>query len=175
MGIETMMIASMAMSAAGSVVGGIGQQQQYGAQANQARYQAQVAENNRIIAEQNRRYASAAGSSNAQIRDFATRATIGRATAAQGASGVDVTQGSPVEVRESLRQMGRLQTLEEVQEAALKGYGYQAQATGFGAEAGLQRAKASSAEAAGTTAMVSSILGGASSVGDKWLRFQNVG
>jgi len=165
----------MVGSVGSSIIGGIGQQQQYSAQANAARYQAQVAENNRLIAEQNRRYASAAGASNAQIRDFTTRATLGRATAAQAASGVDVTQGSPVEVRDSLRQMGRLQTLEEVQEAALKGYGYQTQAAGFGAEAGLQRAKASSAEAAGSTAMIGSILGGAASVGDKWLRYKNVG
>ena len=80
-----------------------------------------------------------------------------------------------MEVRDSIRQMGRLQTLSEVQDAALKGYGYQTQAAGFGAEAGLQRAKASSAESAGSTAMIGSILGGAASVGDKWLRYQNVG
>ena len=43
----TMMIGSMVAGAGSSIMGGIGQQQQYSAQAASSRYQAQVAENNR--------------------------------------------------------------------------------------------------------------------------------
>lgn len=175
MGIETLALASMAGSVGSSIIGGIGQQQQYGAQAASARYQAQVAENNRLVAEQNARYATAAGMTNAQNRDYLTAAAIGRATVAQAAGGLDVTTGSPLAVRESMRQMGRLQTLEEIQKANVDAYGYRTKATEFGAEADLQRMKAESADRAGTTALFGSILGGVSSVGDKWLRFQNVG
>ena len=53
MGIETLALGSMVASAGSSIIGGIGQQQQYAAQAATARYQAQVAENNKLIAEQN--------------------------------------------------------------------------------------------------------------------------
>jgi hypothetical protein len=169
----TMMGVSMATSLGGSIMGGIGQQGQLSASADQARYQAQVAENNRTIADQNARYARQAGAGNAQAQDFQTRAQLGTATAAQGAAGVDVGSGSPVEVRSSIQQLGRLKTLQEIQQAETQAYGYQTQATSFGAQAGLSRAQAASAEAAKGPALFGTILGGASSVADKWMRFQN--
>ena len=173
MGIETMMIGSMVAGAGSSIMGGIGQQNQLGAQAASARYQAQVAENNRQIAEQNARYATMAGAGNAQAQDFMTRAQLGQAAAAQGASGIDVGQGSPVEVRRSIGQLGRLKTLEEVQKADVTAYGYRTQGTEFGAQAGLQRMQAESAEAAKGPALLGTILGTAASVGGKWAMYKN--
>jgi hypothetical protein len=112
MGIETMMIGSMIAGAGSSLMSGIGQQNQLSAQASSARYQAQVAENNRQIAEQNARYATMAGAGNAQAQDFQTRAQLGQARVAQAAGGLDVASGSPVEVRSSIAQLGRLKALE---------------------------------------------------------------
>jgi hypothetical protein len=164
---------SSVASIGGTIMGGMGQSQQYDAASQSASYQAQVAKNNQIIAEQNARYATQAGRANAQAQDFQTRAQIGTAAAAQGASGVDVTQGSPVEVRSSIGQLGRLKTLQEIQQSQVEAYGQEARATGFGAEAGLQEMKARSAQAAKGPAMLGTILGGASSLSDKWLRFQS--
>jgi hypothetical protein len=172
---EPMTLISTAASIGGTIAGGIGQSKTYGATADEARYRAQVAENNRIIAEQNARYAVQAGRTNAQAQDFATRAALGQATAAQGASGIDVASGSPTEVRSSIQQLGRLKTLEEIQKADLEAYGYRQRAADYGAEAGLQQYKASSAEAAKTPALFGTILGGASSLSDKWLRYKSGG
>jgi hypothetical protein len=169
----TMMIGSMVAGAGSSIMGGIGQQNALGAQAASSRYQAQVAENNRLIAEQNARYATMAGAGNAQAQDFQTRAQLGTARAAQGASGIDVGSGSPVEVRDSISQLGRLKTLEEIQKADLSAYGYRTQGTEFGAQAGLARMQAESAEAAKGPAMLGTILGTAASVGGKWAMYKN--
>ena len=169
----TMMIGSMVAGAGSSIMGGIGQQNQLSAQAQSARYQAQVAENNRLIAEQNARYARQAGAGNAQAQDFMTRAQLGQARAAVGASGIDTGYGSPVEVRDSISQLGRLKTLEEIQKAEQAAYGYRTQGTEFGAQAGLQRMQAQSAEAAKGPAMLGTILGTAASVGGKWAMYKN--
>jgi hypothetical protein len=173
MGIETaLMIGSTAASIGGSIAGGMGQSKQYDAASQEANYRAQVAANNKIIAEQNARYAVQAGRTNAQAQDFQTRAALGQATAAQGASGIDVGQGSPTEVRSSIQQLGRLKTLQQIQESDLEAYGYKQKASDFGAESGLQTYKAQSAQAAKGPALFGTILGGASSLSDKWLRFK---
>jgi hypothetical protein len=173
MGIETaMMIGSTAASIGGKIAGAAGESKQADATSAEANYRAQVAANNKIIAEQNARYAVQAGRTNAQAQDFQTRAALGQATAAQGASGIDVASGSPVDVRSSIQQLGRLKTLEEIQKADLEAYGYKQKASDFGAESGLQTYKAQSAQAAKGPALFNTILGGATSLGDKWLRFK---
>lgn len=169
----TMMIGSMVASAGSSIMGGIGQQNALSAQAASSRYQAQVAENNRQIAEQNARYAMMAGAGNAQAADFQTRAQLGQATVAQAAGGLDVGSGSPVEVRRSIGQLGRLKTLQEIQQAELQSYGYKAQGTGYEAQAGLSRMQAEAAESAKGPALLGTILGTAASVGGKWAMFKN--
>jgi hypothetical protein len=171
-GIETLAIASLAGSILSAGVGAIGASQQASAQAASANYQAQVARNNQQIAEQNARYATSAGQSQAQANDLRTRAIIGQQEAAQGASGIDLTTGSLADVRESTRQMGRLGTLNIIQNAALTSYGYRTQATSFGAEAGLNTAEAGYAQQAGFLGAGRSLLGGASSFSDKWLSYQ---
>jgi hypothetical protein len=168
-------IAGTAASAGGSLIGGMGQSKQYQAQADEARYRAQVAENNRIVAEQNARYAVQAGRTNAFAQDLQTRAALGTATAAQGASGLDVGQGSPVEVRSSIQQLGRLKTLEEIQKADLEAYGYRQKASDFGAEAGLQQYKASSAERAKSTVPLTTLATVGAGVADKWRKWQDGG
>jgi hypothetical protein len=162
-------------SLGGTVLGAVGQGQQASATAAQANYAAQVAKNNQMIADQNARYAMQAAATNAQQQDFRTAQELGTARAAYGASGVDPTTGSPTNVMGSIGQMGRLRTLQDIQQGLVQAYGYQSQAAGFGAEAGLQQAKAASAQAAAPIAIGGTILGGAGSLADKWQRFQLAG
>lgn len=169
----TMMIGSMVAGAGSSIMGGIGQQNALSAQAASSRYQAQVAENNRQIAEQNARYAMMAGAGNAQAQDFQTRAQLGQATVAQAAGGLDVGSGSPVAVRDSIHQLGRLKTLQEIQNAELQSYGYKAQGMGYGAQADLARMQASAAESAKGPALFGTILGTAGNLAGKWAMFKN--
>lgn len=169
----TMMLGSMAASAGSSLMSGIGQQGALSAQAASSRYQAQVAENNRQIAEQNARYAMMAGAGNAQAQDFQTRAQLGQARVAQAAGGLDTESGSPVAVRQSIQQLGRLKTLQEIQQAELQSYGYKAQGTGFGAQADLARMQADAAESAKGPALFGTILGTAGNLAGKWAMFKN--
>src|SRR5262249_15152910 len=95
--------------------------------------------------------------------------------AGQASSGLDVNSGSPLEVQSSAKELGELDALTVRNAAAQKAYGFQTQATGFEAQAGLDRSAASSALTGGFISGVGSILGGASSVSDKWLRLNDAG
>jgi hypothetical protein len=167
--------ASLAGTAASTAVGVMGQRQTAAANAANARYQAAVAANNQLIAQQNARYATQAGQANAQAMDFRTRALMGSEVAAQGASGIDIGSGSPLDVVRSTAALGRLDTANIIQGANLQAYGYQTAATGFGAEAGLQQQQARYAGTAGMIGGAGTILGGATSLANKWLQYQNVG
>jgi len=177
-----MAFAPLAIAAA-SLVAGVAQtaisisssKQQAAALQEQANYRAKVAQNNQIIEQQNARYATAAARENAFANDLKTKAILGQQEAAQGASGLDLTSGSPEDVRESTRPLGRLGTLQTYQQGALQAYGYQSQAANFGAEAGLQRLAGADAARAGRLGATASLLGGVSSVSDKYLRFQGQG
>jgi hypothetical protein len=171
----TLAVVGLGASALGTGVTVLGQMKSAQASADTARYQAQVNINNQLIAQQNARYAVTAGQTNAQAQDFRTRSLIGQEEAAQGASGVDLTTGSPKAVVESTRQLGRLDTLNTVQKSNLEAYGYTTQATGFGAEAQLERQKAGYATTAGIIGSTGTILGGASSFASKWNSFRNEG
>ena len=171
----TMAVVSLGATALSAGVGAIGAEKQASAQQASANYQAQVAENNATTARQNAQYATQAAAVNAQNTDFQTRQTLGKEVAGASASGLDPTTGSPVDVRTGTGEVGRLTSLEDVQKGALTAYGYQTQATGFGAQAGLDRATGASAKQAGDIGAVSSIIGGASSFASKWSGFQNQG
>jgi hypothetical protein len=135
-------------------------------------YQAQVARNNQIIAQQNASVATAAGAQKARNQDIKTAQIVGAEEAAQGASGIDVNSPSETDVRKSTLQTGRLDTLTTAYNAYLQGRGAVTQATSFGEQAALDTAAAKNATTAGTFGVASSLLGGASSFSDKWLSYQ---
>jgi hypothetical protein len=174
-GAGTAAVISLAGTALSAGVGAIGAAKTAEAQQASANYQAQVAANNQTVAEQNARYMSQAGQVNAQAQDIQTRATLGREVAGAAASGLDVTTGSPLDVQTGTRELGRLSSLTDIQQGNLQAYGYQTQATGYGATAGLERAQAGFAGQAGGIGAASSILGGASSFASKWSQFQTSG
>jgi hypothetical protein len=160
-------------SIGGTIAGAGGKSQEYGATAAEARYRAQVAENNRIVAEQNARYAIQAGRTNAQAQDLQTAALIRTGRVARGAGLIDPTVGSPVEVERSMGQIGRLKTLQEIQESEKEAYAYRQKASDFEAEKGLQQYKAASAERAKSPAMFGTLLAGAGGLAGKWAKWQD--
>lgn len=153
----------------------MGSMQQAGAQADAAKYQAQVARNNQIIAEQNASYARQVGQAETETSGMKTAAIVGSEVAAQGASGVDPTTGSPVDVVRGTREVGRFDTLNLVRNAELRARGFDIEASNQGASSKLYDASAKQAGIAGLYSTGSSILGGASNFADKWLKFQNEG
>jgi hypothetical protein len=167
------------LSIGSTVIGGafslMGQMQQSSANAAAANYQAQVARNNQTIAEQNATYARQAGVAEAEQQSQRTAKLVGAEVAAQGASGIDPTTGSPAEVVRRTREMGRLDTLNLVQNAELRARGFNIEASNQGANAGLLTQQASNARTAGLFGAAGSILTAGSSVADKWLKFQTEG
>lgn len=162
-------------SVASGLFGFMGAMQQGEAAAGAARYQAQVARNNEIIATNNAQYAAQAGANRAQAQDLKNRAVMGQIEAAQGASGIDFGSETSEDVRRSARALGRLDTQTLYNNALLNVRNAQAQATGFRAQAGLDEFEARNAKSGAMLKGLGSLLGGATSFADKWQSYSNKG
>jgi hypothetical protein len=165
----------MALGLVGTFVQMAGQSAQYDAQANAAMYQAQVAKNNEKIAKMNASTTVLAGFDEQYKKGLETRALIGTQKAAQAANNIDVTSGSAKSVRDSTYILGRMDEMTIMQNATRKADQYMAQAMNYAAEAGLYEYQAETAETAKQFAMMSTLIGGATSFADKWKSWQTVG
>lgn len=155
-----------------AVAGGIGTAlSAYGAysagqaQSANAKYQAQVAKNNQTIENQNATYATQAGEVQATEASQQARAQGAKIKTAQAANGVDVNTGSAVDVQQTQRETGSLNTATVLNNAMLRAYGYRSQGVNFGAQAGLDTAEAGQAETAGDLSALGTLAGGAKSSG----------
>lgn len=167
------------ISLASTIIGGgfslMGSMQQASASQAAANYQSQVARNNQIIAEQNASYARQVGQVETETQGMKTAAVVGSQIAAQGASGIDPTTGSPADVVKGTRELGKLDAMNVMRNAELRARGFDIEATNQGASADLIKSQAKQAGIAGMYSAGSSILGGASNFSEKWLKFQNEG
>lgn len=135
------------------------------AQSQAAAYQAQVAQNNAIIAQQNATHALEAGQSNSEQKSLQGAAEIGAIKAAQAGAGVDVNSGSALDVQSSQRDLNKLATLNTENQAQLAAYGYRAQATSYQAQSGLDTLESQDAADSSYFKLAGGLLGGASSLG----------
>lgn len=165
-------IAPLALAAgvAGSTISAVGTLEQGQATANAAKYQAQVAQNNAVIANQNADYSIAAGQAGAANTSRKGAAAVGKIKAAQAASGIDVNSGSAVNVQAGERATNKLDTETVLNNAELQAYGYRSQATGYEATAGLETYKAEQAPIAADFSAAGGFLSSASGVGEKWAK-----
>lgn len=161
MGIETLAAASLAATVIGggiSAVGGVVSGQASQAAAN---YRGQVARNNAI-------YTLQKGQVEAQAQGFKTGALQGKQLAAFGASGLEVNSGSHIDVQASTAEMGKLDELTILNNAANRALGLQT-------EAQLDEATGKAAATEGKLKGFGSLISTASSVSDKWLGYQQRG
>src|SRR4249920_2756752 len=112
------------LSIIGGVVGAIGAMQQGAAEAAQAKYQAAVAKNNKIIAEQSAVYTLQAEHVEEGASRIKTGQVIAQAHAEQGASGVETESGSPVKVRQSTAAVGEMDAMTIWNNAQMKARGF---------------------------------------------------
>jgi len=166
-------IGGLAASAIGGGVSAYGSMQQGAAQSAAYTYQAGIAAINAQIADQNAKYAYMVGEQKAQKAGMQTRSIIGATKAQQGASGLDVNVGSAVDVRAAEADLGAENVGVIRNDAARTAFGYQVEEQQQLTQAALDRFAASNARTAGYVGAASSILGGASSVSDKWLKYQS--
>lgn len=135
------------------------------AQSANAKYQAQVAKNNQTISNQNATYATQAGEEQATEASQKARAQQAKLIASQAANGIDVNTGSAVDVQQSERETGNLNTSTVLNNAMLRAYGYRTQATNFGAQSALDTAESDQASTGGDLKGLSTLVGGAKSSG----------
>lgn len=150
-------VAGTVLSAGSTVLGGV-------AASNAANYQAQVARNNAVIAEQNASAANAAGQVQAQQASMKNAARVAAIKASQAANNVDVNSGSALDVQVSERETGQHDSETVLHNAMLQSYGYRTQATNYRADAGLQQSKADSAIPGALLGAGGTLLGGAGRV-----------
>lgn len=160
--------AALVAGVVGTAVSAAGAISQGQAASAAAHYQAQVANNNAVTANQNAQYAIQAGTSAATTKSLQSRAALGAVVAGEAANNVDVNSGSAKDVQVSQREAGELDTVNTMNNALLNAYGYNTQATSFKAEAGLKSAEASSDITGSEIGAAGTLLQGAGSIGFKW-------
>jgi hypothetical protein len=181
-GTGTLAAASLATSVIGTGMGIIGQSQAAQAQAAQAagmaQYQASVARMNQALMEQNAQRAEQQGEADAERQDLKTAQLMGSQRAALAAQGGDVNAGSDLDILGDTARAGKLDELAIRSNAARQAYGFRVQGAGLGSQAGLYSAQAGNAYSPLSTlpfSIGSSLLGSASSLGDKWLTYSRKG
>jgi hypothetical protein len=157
---------------AGAAVSAYGQYESGQSQSMAAAYQAQVAKNNATIARQNASMESAAGEVAVTNTGLQTRATVGKARAYAGTSGIDPNTGSTAAVRRGIQQMGMLDALTKRSNAAKKAWASEVQATSEEAQSQLYNFESETAAVGGDLGAAGSLLSGASTVGNNYVNWQ---
>lgn len=162
-------------SAAGGIVGAIGNLISGGANKKMYDYQAGIAQINKKNALQDADYSRAVGETEAQTSGMKTRFTLGKIVSGQAASGLDVNSGSNQRVQEGEQAIGTHDEAVIRSSAAKRAYGYEVEAATDEAQSQVYKMGGKNAETAGMIGAATSILGSASSVAGKWLDASKVG
>jgi hypothetical protein len=123
-------------------------------------YQAVVAANNAVLANETADRTLAAGAAATEDVSMKSAANVGTIKAAQGASGVDVNSGSALNVQSSARELGELAATRTENNAQEKAYGYRVQASNDVAQAQLDLMTGKQQIAAGEQAQAGDVLKG---------------
>lgn len=143
-------------SLAGSAMAAQGQMQQARAAKQEADYKAQQEDNAAVDAVQRGRIAQ-------QEQRRKTGALIGRQKAVMGASNLDLSSGSPLDVLADTAMLGEFDAITIENNAARE-------KTVHSANAELLRTKGQNALTAGRTAATGTMIGGIGAVADKWYK-----
>jgi len=175
MGIETLAAISIAAGVAGAGIGAYGAYAKGKAGSETYTYQAAVAQNNQAIAKRNAQYQLAAGESEAEIAGIKERQQMGATKAGQSARGLDVNTGSNADIQEGEAKIASFEQMMIRHNAARKAYGAELEGYQQGVQSTLDLKAAKQARTAGDIDIASSLVGGASSVSDKWFKFSQAG
>lgn len=171
----SMTAVSIGSKIAGSVIGAVGADFSAKAQSDSYMFKAGIANLNKTIAEQNAAWATNAGGIKASNFGLKAAQEIAETKVRQSGSGIDITSGSSAAVRETQGDVARFEQGIIRADARHTAYGYEMDAQKFAAEGSLDVASAENARKAGQLGVLSSILGGASSVADKWSQGNTIG
>lgn len=164
---------SMASSGFGALLGAKGAKETATANSDAAMYQSAVARNNAILSERNAQQALAAGRTSEQTMRQRTAQTIGQQRAQMAANGLDISSGTPANIQADAARVGELDALTIRNNALRQAINFRQQASDYDSNAGFLDSRAANAKRAGDIGAFNSIVGGASSVADKWAKWQN--
>jgi hypothetical protein len=173
--ISTMAAVSMGTTAAGGVLGAIGNVFKGDSTSAMYQYKAGIAMLNKTINTQNAAWAREAGDTQAEISGLKAGQNIASTKVSQAAGGADVNTGTPSQIRTDQGAAAEFDQNVIRWNAAKQEYGYKAKATMDQAEANLDIASADNAKTAGYLDALGSIIGSASSVASKWQQGKTIG
>ena len=171
---NTVLAASAISGVAGGVMGGINSYQQGKAQQAQYNYQAQVNQQNAKIAQENAAMERQQGIEEARLQRIKASQVIGSQKTAMAANGVDITQGTALDVIEDTAAMGELDALQTRYNYERKAQAYEVQAGNYQNQGNLDIIAGQNAYSAGKANGLAQGLNGLSKVGDvatKWFSF----
>lgn len=171
----TLAMISAAASVIGTGVSAVGQVQAGKAAQAAGDYNAAVARNNQIVAEQQAADAQRRGEVAETEQRRKVRMLAGSQRAALGASGVQLDAGTPLDLLGDTAAMGELDALTIRNNAEREAYGYRVQGVNFGAEAGLQTMRGNNAMSGALMSAGGTVLSGAGNVTDRWLVYNRIG
>jgi len=166
---------SMGMSAVSGILGAFGASDKAKAEVSTYRYKSGVARANQVVATENAGASLNAGETKSMMIGMKGAQDLGQIKTIQAASGFDVAGESATATRAG--QMKGIQMAEAttMENAGREARSHRVQAANFAAEAGLDEMAATNAEEAGNMNVFSSLLGGATQVGDKWMKYKQAG
>ena len=156
---------------AGGLLGAFSAKSSSNSKAKELQYKAGIARINAQIARQNADWTRRAGEVGAQQKGMEGRFRLGQTKVIQSGKGLDVNTGSNAAVQEAEHEISQYDQSMIRSNAAHRAYGFETEAVGKEAEAGLLDMGVESVNTAGNYAAASSILGGATSVADKWMQY----
>lgn len=162
--------AAAALQAAGTAASVMGQIQQGNAAKAAAEYQAQVARNNAIAAQQKADYALKVGQQKAAQESQKGAQQLARIKVAQAASGLDISSGSALDVQQSQREINVLDAETVMHNAQLEAYGYRSQAQNFRSQADLSELEGRSAVKSSQIGAGGTLLSGIGGAASTWYK-----
>lgn len=165
-------IASVTATVAGAGLSYMASQQAAAATKRQQDYNAQVADNNQVLADRAAKDALARGATADQQKANATNALLGRQRTAFAANGVDANSGSAVDLESDTSAAGQLDQLNIQASSQREAAGFQQQSLNYGDQAKLDEAAGQDALDAGNLKGASTLIGGAGQVASSWYNYQ---
>ncbi len=152
----------------------LGQRNAATSASNLANYQAMIARNNETMMKNNARFAM--DKAKADIADVQLRKSIwqGQQRAELAAMGFNPDEGSSIDILADTAVLANIDSERILQQAEHDAWGFDYAASGFAAEAGLQKYAAKDAKTAGRLAVAGTALTGATSAGTTFLQTRDV-
>ena len=169
----TLTAISIASTVASTGMGVMSSIQQGKARQAQAEYQADVARQNQQLAEQQASAQRKEGYDNMVAKRQETAKLIGRQRAAAGASGATVDVGSSLDLQADTAAQGEIDALNIYNQASDKAYGTQLQGWNYGQQAAGYDAQADAAGSSIWSNAAGTALGGIAQVGSTWGKYQS--